>query len=173
MAIQNAPVAAPIASIAAAAATLGNAALPSAVPVAAPEVVAAPVNVAPVAEVVNVQANLPEGTPTEASAEATEPEDKLLAKIEAKKAQYVKLAAEIERLEQQHRAASRLSGVKAGSVIDARVGRAETSRVVRAAVLGVQTLDNGDLRFKVYYGEGMDAETAVIQTSQIVDVISE
>lgn len=95
---------------------------------------------------------------------------KIAAKIEAKRAQVTKLNAEIEKLEGQFRSADLLDGIKAGSVIVARVGRAETAREVVASVVGVQTLPTGDLRYKVFFGEGFDAETVVIQSSQIVDV---
>lgn len=98
------------------------------------------------------------------------PSQKLAAKIASKKAQVVKLNDEIERLEGQFRSVDLLDKIKPSSIIVARVGRAETSREVDATVLGVQTLPNGDLRYKVYFGEGFEAETVVIQSSQIVDV---
>lgn len=98
------------------------------------------------------------------------PSQKIAAKIAAKQAQITKLTAEIEKLEQQFRSADLLDSVKQGSVIVARVGRAETAREVTASVVGVQTLENGDRRLKIYFGDGFDAETVVIQDSQIVDV---
>ncbi|CAI3971360.1 hypothetical protein VAC51_00029 [Variovorax phage VAC_51] len=96
---------------------------------------------------------------------------KIAAKIASKKAQIVKLTGEIERLEGQFRSADLLDSVKAGSVIKARVGRAETAREVTASVTGVQQLEGGDVRYKIFFGEGFDAETIVIQPSQIVDVV--
>lgn len=96
---------------------------------------------------------------------------KIAAKIASKKAQIIKLTEEVQRLEGQFRSADLLDSVKAGSVIKARVGRAETAREVTASVIGVQTLESGDVRYKVYFGEGFDAETVVIQSSQIVDVV--
>lgn len=95
---------------------------------------------------------------------------KIAEKIVAKKAQVVKLTEEIERLEGQFRSADLLDRVKDGSVIVARVGRADTAKEVTASVVGVQTLDNGDKRFKIFFGAGFDADTVVIQASQIVDV---
>lgn len=65
----------------------------------------------------------------------------------------------------------RLASVGTGSVIVARIGRAETSRNVEAVVLGVKTDDNtGAVRYKISFGEGFDADTQVIQPSQIVSV---
>lgn len=95
---------------------------------------------------------------------------KIAAKITAKKAQIVKLTAEVATLEGQYRSADLLDSVKAGSVIVARVGRADTAKEVTASVVGVQTLETGDKRFKIFYGEGVDAELVVIQSNQIVDV---
>ena len=134
-------------------------------------------NVAPVADVAPVVAgsDTPSTDATASAATATPvvaktPGEILSDKITAKKAQYVKLAAEIEKLEGQFRAVDLIASVKAGSVIVARIGRAETSKEVEASVLGVQTLESGDVRYKIFFGEGVDAEVAVIQTTQIVDV---
>ena len=61
----------------------------------------------------------------------------------------------------------KLDAVTTGWVVDIRVGRAETSRVVKGVVTGVD--GEGDkLRYKVFYGEGFDAETVVIQQHQIL-----
>ena len=96
---------------------------------------------------------------------------RISAKIESKRAHVAKLNAEIEKLEGQLRSADLLDSIKAGSVIKARVGRAETARDVTASVVGVQTLESGDLRYKIFFGEGFEAETVVIQSSQIIDVV--
>ena len=118
-----------------------------------------------------------EGSPAAGAGEpATQPPEltasqRISAKIYSKRAQVAKLNAEIEKLEGQFRSADLLDSIKAGSVIKARVGRAETARDVTASVVGVQTLESGDLRYKVYFGEGFDAETVVIQSSQIIDVV--
>ena len=117
-----------------------------------------------------------EGSPAAGAGEpATQPPEftasqRISAKIDSKRAQVAKLNAEIEKLEGQFRLADLLDSIKAGSTIKARVGRAETARDVTAEVVGVQTLDNGDLRYKIFIGEGFDAEAVVIQSSQIIDV---
>lgn len=100
------------------------------------------------------------------------PSQKLQQKIDAKTKQRDNLTAEIERLTAQLSTIDLLDGVQAGSVLTARVGRAETAKEVNAVVTGVQTLDNGDKRYKIYFGEGFDAETVVIQSTQIVSVTS-
>jgi hypothetical protein len=90
----------------------------------------------------------------------------LTKRIEADTAKLAELRNDIE-------TASRLDGVEAGSAIVARIGRAETSKEVPARVLGVKEDDTGSRRYKIAYGEGFDADTAVIQASQIVSVIVE
>jgi hypothetical protein len=69
--------------------------------------------------------------------------------------------------------ASRLDGVVAGSAIIARIGRAETSKEVAARVLGIKEDDNGSRRYKIAFGEGFDADAAIIQASQIIRVLVE
>jgi hypothetical protein len=91
----------------------------------------------------------------------------LTKRIEADTAKLAELRNDIE-------TASRLDGVEAGSAIVARIGRAETSKEVPARVLGVKEDEaTGSRRYKIAYGEGFDADTAVIQASQIVSVIVE
>ena len=97
---------------------------------------------------------------------------KWAAKLDAKRKQHANLAAEIERLEAQVRSAELLDSVTAGSIIAARVGRAETAKEVTATVLGIQTLESGDLRYKICYGEGFETETAIISSAQIVDIMN-
>jgi len=61
----------------------------------------------------------------------------------------------------------KLDAVTAGWIVDIRVGRSETSRIVRGVVTGVDGADDKK-RYKVYHGEGFDAETVVIQQHQIL-----
>lgn len=63
-----------------------------------------------------------------------------------------------------------LASVDGGSVIDAKVGRADTAKTVQATVVGVQTLEDGSRKFKIFFGQGFDSETVVISESQIVKV---
>jgi hypothetical protein len=68
---------------------------------------------------------------------------------------------------------ARLAGVTEGSVIVARVGRADTSKEVTARVVGVKEEESGSLRYKIVYGNGFELDTAVIQSSQIIQVVDE
>lgn len=152
---------------------------PAAAVTAAVAAVALPeTGIAPQAAVVQVVEEVsaadPVGT-TAATADAAPEAPKtrgeiLAAKITAKQLQYGKLADEIAKLEQQFRAVDLLDSVKQGSVIIAKVGRADTAKEVEASVIGVQTLENGDRRLKIFFGDGFDSETVIIQDSQIVDV---
>lgn len=94
----------------------------------------------------------------------------LQAKIDALNKTIESHTAKVAQLTGLLRSADLLDGIKAGSVIVAKVGRADTAKEVTATVVGVQVLADGDKRFKIYYGEGFDADTVVIQESQIVDV---
>lgn len=142
--------------------------LPSTTPVEAAPEVAQPVAVVEPAAQAAVAPQA--AAPVNPEADPESPIVKLAKKIDAKKAQYIKLGEEILKLEQQFNVIDKLMAVKAGAVIVARVGRAETSKEVLAQVLGITTLENGDRRLKIFYGDGADAEVAVIQDSQIVDV---
>jgi hypothetical protein len=66
----------------------------------------------------------------------------------------------------------RLSNIAEGSQVTIRIGRAETSKEVQGVITGIKEEDNGSRRFKVYYGSGFDADTVVIQESQILDVLA-
>ena len=63
----------------------------------------------------------------------------------------------------------KISGIVAGSIIVAALGRAETARQVRAVVTGVKQ-EGTSTKFKILVGEGFDATTEVINESQVVSV---
>ncbi len=65
----------------------------------------------------------------------------------------------------------RLAGVQSGTKIIARLGRADTVKNVEATVVHVKDDESGSRRLKITYGEGADFDVAVIQESQIVEVI--
>lgn len=65
----------------------------------------------------------------------------------------------------------RLAGVAAGTKIVARIGRADTAKNVEATVVHVKDDESGSRRLKITYGEGADFDVAVIQESQIVEVV--
>ena len=63
----------------------------------------------------------------------------------------------------------KISGIIAGCIIVAALGRAETARQVRAVVTGVKQ-EGTSTKFKILVGEGFDATTEVINESQVVSV---
>lgn len=87
----------------------------------------------------------------------------LTKRIEADTAKLAEVTLELE-------TAERLSSVGVGTLITARIGRAETSREVQAEVLGVKDEESGARRYKISFGDGFDADVQVIQPSQIVAV---
>ncbi len=64
----------------------------------------------------------------------------------------------------------KLEGIQQGSVVQARIGRAETSKVVLGTITGVKVTESGARQFKLYHGEGFEADTVVINESNIVAV---
>lgn len=109
----------------------------------------------------------PEAKPVLTRAEKQAARVKLLSdRIETDTAALAALKNEIETGE-------RLSSVGVGSAVVIRVGRGETSKEVAARILGVKDGEDGSRRYKAAYGEGFDADTVIIQPSQIISVIVE
>lgn len=63
----------------------------------------------------------------------------------------------------------KITGIVSGSIIVVQLGRAETTRQVRAVVTGVK-VDGTSTKFKVLVGEGFDATTEVVSETQVVSV---
>lgn len=59
--------------------------------------------------------------------------------------------------------------IPAVAAVAAKAATEGTLRNVEATVLGVQELETG-IRYKIAFGEGFDADTAIIQASQIVQI---
>lgn len=92
----------------------------------------------------------------------------LAARIEADTAKYNEIVTELNN-------AAALNSVTVGSEITVKLGRKfsaekDTTKYVIATVFGVKELEDGTVQYKVQYGEGFDAEIAVIRASQITDV---
>lgn len=83
-------------------------------------------------------------------------------RIEADTAKLAEVRVELE-------TAQRLADVREGTLIVARLGRAETTREVPATVTGKKEDENG-VRYKISYGEGFDADVTIIQPAQIVNI---
>lgn len=110
--------------------------------------------------------------PAEAKPTLT-PAQKRAARVEVLTKRIADDTAALAALKQEIETAERLASVTTGTAIIAKVGRAETAREVAARVLGVKDDDNGSRRYKITFGEGFDADTVIIQPTQIVSVIAE
>lgn len=110
--------------------------------------------------------------------------------------------AELAEVQLEADTASKLANVSVGTAITARLGRAGSAAVeaqperlaedgvtvipavaakaatagtlkqVTATVLGIKEEESGSLRYKIAFGEGFDADTVIIQASQIVEVLA-
>ena len=85
-------------------------------------------------------------------------------RIQADTAEYHSVTSEINN-------AAALASVTIGSVVQIKLGRKfadkDTTRIVEATVVAAREVE-GDVQYKVSYGEGFDAETAVIEPGKIV-----
>lgn len=91
----------------------------------------------------------------------------LYARIMADTAEYNNLTNEINNAEA-------LKNLGIGSVITIKQGRKfadkDTTRIVKATVIGKQDQEDGSTLYKVSYGEGFDADVAVINAGAILSV---
>lgn len=92
--------------------------------------------------------------------------------IVAVETQIAALTTKLAALKAEQEVADKLASVTRGSKVTVKIGRGETAKTVDAEVLAVQEDAEKGNRYKVVFGEGFDTETAVVQTSQIVAVLS-
>lgn len=102
----------------------------------------------------------------------------LIAAIESTSALIVTLSGKLEKandklVEQNTQLADydKLEAVDVGSVVEFKIGRAETRRVVSGLVKAVKVEEDGSKKLKVEYtptGDEFDNTFAVIKTSEIV-----
>ncbi len=99
--------------------------------------------------------------------------EKLAAQVSTLETRIAADTTKLAEVKNEIETSARLDSVGEGSAIIARIGRAETSKEVAARVLGVKDDDKGSRRYKIAFGEGFDADAAIIQASQIVRVLVE
>lgn len=131
-------------------------AVPSEMPVATPAA-AAPVAAAP--------------APAPATTQKQTRKEKLFAKLDvlakritADTENYNKLKAEYEMIDS-------LDNISVGTAVTIKQGRAETTREVTGIVIAIKHEDDGSAKYKVQYGEGFDADIAVVHSSGILAVV--
>lgn len=98
---------------------------------------------------------------------------KLLAKLETLQK---RIAADTERfneLRNEYDMIDKLDNVSVGTAVIIKQGRAETTREVQGVVIAVKHDDDGTAKYKVQYGEGFDADIAVVHAAGILQVVTE
>lgn len=113
-----------------------------------------------------------------AEAPAPKPRRKLTVeeKIAALEARILADTAKVAELRENGDPDARLVGVVAGSVVVVKLGRKfseekDTTRYVQAVVVAVKEDEDTKL-YKVQFGEGWDAEVAVVRGGSITEVVS-
>ena len=66
-----------------------------------------------------------------------------------------------------------LAAVDVGSKVVVTLGRADTAREEVGVVVGVKEGDDGSKTYKVQYGEGFDADFAVVGAAKITPVVEQ
>jgi len=131
-------------------------AVPSEMPVATP---------AAAASVAEAPAPVPETTQKQTRKEKLFAKLDVLAKrITADTENYNKIKAEYEIIDS-------LDNISVGTAVTIKQGRAETTREVTGIVIAIKHEDDGSAKYKVQYGEGFDADIAVVHSSGILAVV--
>lgn len=121
------------------------------------------------------QAAEPTSAPAETSGAAVEPAKAPQTPREKLESQIAKLSAKIAKDQEQLanlttklESIDTFAALAVGAAVEIKIGRAETTR----NVIGRVVAEDGG-RYKVFHGEGMDADITVVQSSQILRVIPE
>lgn len=98
------------------------------------------------------------------------PREKLEARIAKAEEKLKRDAESIARLRAQLGSIDAIAAIQPGVNVRAVLGRADTKREVLAVVTGTREV-KGKLKIALYYGEGFDAQTAVVDTDSILEVL--
>ena len=90
--------------------------------------------------------------------------DVLAKRITTDTENYNKIKAEYEMIDS-------LDNISVGTAVTIKQGRAETTREVTGIVIAIKHEDDGSAKYKVQYGEGFDADIAVVHSSGILAVV--
>lgn len=109
---------------------------------------------------------------TNVATEATEApklsrRERLLAKYTAGVAKFEALRTSLQELADELNSIDALAAVDVGSKVVVTIGRAETLRTVEGTVIGVREDEDGSKAYKVQYGEGFDADIAVVKGNKL------
>jgi hypothetical protein len=106
--------------------------------------------------------------PVEAAKAPQSPREKLEAQIAKLTAKIAKDQEQLANLTTKLESIDTFAALAVGAAVEIKIGRAETTRNVIGRVLAE---DGG--RYKVFHGEGMEADITVVQANQILRVIPE
>lgn len=90
-------------------------------------------------------------------------------RLDKKVQELQKLDAEIQALRADLKLINDVAQLKANDVVVFRFGRKDNRQDITATVLGVYDTDKGR-RIKVFYGEGLEADTKTIKPGDVVAV---
>lgn len=125
---------------------------------------AQPVNPSPV----------PEGpAPAPVEAQPLTRKQKLLAKLESLQKRIASDTEKFNELRNEYDMIDKLDNVSVGTMVVIKQGRAETTREVQGVVIAVKHDEDGTAKYKVQYGEGFDADIAVVHAAGILQVVTE
>lgn len=92
---------------------------------------------------------------------------KLVANYESGLEKYKALGVKLNELAAEINAIDALAAVTVGSKVIVTVGKGEAAKEVEAVVVGVREEEDGSKTLKVQYGEGFDADIAVVKASKV------
>lgn len=98
--------------------------------------------------------------------------DKLRAEINAIVTQSAALGLKYAAKKKEYDSLAFFDALKEGDQVDARVGRGDTAKRVIATILGIQTDEKGVTRYKIQYGQGFDADQAVVFAASIEGAVT-
>lgn len=121
-------------------------------------------------ENVATQEPVKETVPAPAKPKLTHKE-KLLQKMTQLQQSIVADTEKFNTLKAEYDVIEALNSVAVGTAVSIKIGRAETTRVVDGVVIAVKIEEDGSAKYKVQYGEGFDADIAVVNASGFVSVM--
>lgn len=106
--------------------------------------------------------------PGETKAPVLTPRERLAQQIETTAARIAKDSATLEELTARIEIIDTLDNITDGFIVEVKLGRADTTRVITGVVVGVNKEDAKNVKYKVYSGAGFDAEVVIVTQAQIV-----
>lgn len=117
---------------------------------------------------------VPEGpAPAPVEAQPLTRKQKLLAKLESLQKRIASDTEKFNELRNEYDMIDKLDNVSVGTKVVIKQGRAETTREVQGVVIAVKHDEDGTAKYKVQYGEGFDADIAVVHAAGILQVVTE